>query len=80
MKRVFKFYKDNSIDPPAVFYSFRVYEYRVWTFYYSNRFGWMKIFFKQIYWADTTMHTMGFCEINGYKTLINIFNWKVVIS
>lgn len=80
MKNIFKFYQHSRKKHPVTFYSFKVFEHPLWSFYYGNRLGWIRIFGKLIYWSDTTMYTMGFSERNGYRTLINIKNWRVIIS
>ncbi len=73
--RQFKFYNFETNDCKN--FSLCVFGISVLSFYYSNRFGWVRIFGKGVKWKDVSVHRLLFSERYGYGKYISIGNWRI---
>lgn len=49
----------------------------IFSFYYLNRFGWIRIFGVGIKWKDTLIDSLTFSERNKISTGFQIYNWYI---
>ena len=73
--RIFKLHKFNL--GKIKHHTLWVFGYRLWSYYYLNRFGWFRIFGKGLKWKDHTKHRLLFSERNGYSKAITIGKWRI---
>ena len=67
----------NSFDDDGDIHSITLFGYRVWLFYYHDRFGYFRLFGKGLKWKDVSVHGLTFSEREKITKALTINNWRI---
>lgn len=78
MKKQFKFFNlAKGSDTKHYHHSLVIFGISVWSLYYYDSFGWLRLFGRRITWMNRAVHPESFSERMGKKKFIRIGKWRI---
>jgi hypothetical protein len=58
-------------------YSLKLFGICILSFYYNNRFGWIRLFGIGVKWKDFSIHPLIFSERHNFEKYLKLGNWII---
>ena len=67
----------NPDDDDVDRHSISIFGWKIWEYYYHERFGWFRLFGKGLKWKDVSIHGLVFSERQKKTKSLTINNWRI---